>query len=93
MALTSTRGFHQVMGSQCMPKWAPCKRRVFIQKLIKLGFDSPEAGGRHFYMRHGSHTLTIPSNSEYPVAQLKMMLREVKSIIGRQILLDEWIQL
>jgi len=78
---------------QCMPKWVPCKRRVFIQKLIKLGFDSPDAGGRHFYMRYGSHTLTIPSNSEYSTPQLKMMIREVESIMERQILLDEWIQL
>lgn len=76
-----------------MPKWAPCKRRVFIQKLVKLGFDLPETGGRHFYMRYGSHTLTIPSNSEYPPPQLKMMIREVEFIIERQIFLDEWIRL
>ncbi|NJD51696.1 MAG: hypothetical protein FIB07_02395 [Candidatus Methanoperedens sp.] len=33
-----------------MPKWNPCKRRVFIKKLVKLGFNMPEPGGRHFYI-------------------------------------------
>ena len=73
-----------------MGKWAPCKRRVFIRKLRKLGFDLPEPGGRHFYMRYGTHTLTIPSNSEYSVPQLKMLLKEVKHILGREISLEEW---
>jgi hypothetical protein len=34
--------------------------------------------------------LTIPSNSEYSVPQLKMMIREVEAIISRQIDVDEW---
>jgi len=25
-----------------MAKWAPCKRRVFIRKLVRLGFSPPE---------------------------------------------------
>jgi len=33
-----------------MAKWMPCKRRDFIKKLRKLGFEPPEPGGRHFYM-------------------------------------------
>ncbi len=27
-----------------MPKWKPCKRRFFIKKLVKLGFNAPEPG-------------------------------------------------
>ena len=34
--------------------------------------------------------LTIPSNTEYSVPQLKMMLQEVEDIIGRKISLVEW---
>jgi hypothetical protein len=41
-------------------------------------------------MVHGLHRLTISSNSEYSVPQLRMMLREVEVIIGRTITVDEW---
>ncbi len=37
--------------------------------------------------------LTIPSNDEYSVAQLRMMIREVEEIIVRPISLDEWVSL
>lgn len=73
-----------------MPRWTPCKRRIFIKKLVKLGFNPPEPGGRHFYMRYGSNVLTIPSNEEYSVPQLKMMVRELENITGRKITLEEW---
>jgi len=36
------------------------------------------------------HRLSIPSNSEYSVPQLKMMIREVESIIGCCVSVDEW---
>jgi len=72
-----------------MNRWIPCKRRVFIKKLRKLGFESPESGGRHFYMRYGTHTLPIPNNSEYSVPQLKMLLKEVEHISGKKISLNE----
>jgi hypothetical protein len=42
-----------------MARWKPIKRREFIEKLRHLGFDAPEPGGRHFYMRYGSYTLTF----------------------------------
>ena len=90
MVLTSTKESHRVMRNWFMPKWTPCKRRVFIKKLTKLGFNAPEAGGRHFYMRYGSNVLTIPNNPEYSVSQLKMMLKELEIIIGRAISLEEW---
>ena len=76
-----------------MPKWKPCKRRVFIKKLVKLGFDTPEPGGRHFYMRYGTKVLTIPSNDEYSVPQLKMMIKELEKLIARKISLEEWEEL
>lgn len=71
-------------------KWTPCKRRVFIKKLKKPGFSNPEPGGKHFYMRYGTYTLAIPNNPEYSVPQLKMLLKEIESILGRKISLEEW---
>jgi hypothetical protein len=41
-------------------------------------------------MRYGTHTLTIPSNAEYSVPQLKTLLKEVERIMGRKISLPEW---
>ena len=76
-----------------MPKWNPCKRRVFIKKLVKLGFNQPEPGGRHFYMRYGTKVLTIPGNDEYSIPQLKMMIKELENLIGRKITLEEWDEL
>jgi hypothetical protein len=41
-------------------------------------------------MVYENHRLTIPSNKEYSVPQLRMMLREVEAIIEREITADEW---
>jgi hypothetical protein len=73
-----------------MSKWAPCKRRDFIRKLRKLDFEGPYSGTRHQFMIWGQHRLAIPSNAEYSVPQLKMMLLEVAGIIGREIPAEEW---
>jgi len=73
-----------------MAKWVPCKRRVFIKKLARLGFSPPEPGGHHFYMRRGTYTLAIPSNAEYSVPQLKVLMKEVEHILGRKVSLREW---
>jgi len=73
-----------------MSRWRPCKRREFIRRLGKLGFDGPYFGARHQFMVYEWHRLTIPSNTEYSVPQLQMLLREVEEIIGRQITADEW---
>ena len=73
-----------------MGKWKPCKRRDFIKKLKKLGFGPPEPGGRHFYMRYGTYTLTLPSNREYSVSQIKMLLNEIEQGIDRKIPIKEW---
>jgi len=69
---------------------AACKRRDFIKKLKKLGFEAPEPGGRHFYMRYGSYTLTIPSNKDYSVPQVKMLLTEIRHGTKKNISLEEW---
>ena len=73
-----------------MAKWRPCKRRDFIKKLKKLGFGSPEPGGRHFYMRYGSYTFTLPSNKEFSVQQVKMLIDEIEHGIGKNISIEEW---
>jgi predicted RNA binding protein YcfA (HicA-like mRNA interferase family) len=73
-----------------MGKWKPCKRKDFIKKLKKLGFGSPEPGGRHFYMRHHTYTLTLPSNKEYSVPQIKMLINEIEHGTGKKISIGEW---
>jgi len=57
---------------------------------MKFGFESPEPGGRHFYMRHGTYTLTLPSDTEYSVPQIKMLLKEIEAGIKRKISLEDW---
>ena len=73
-----------------MSRWTPCKRRDFIQRLRKLGFDGPYSGTRHQFMVYGQQRLAIPSNAEYSMPQLRMMIREVEEIMGREITVDEW---
>lgn len=72
---------------------SPCKRRDFIKKLRKLGFEQPRSGTRHQFMICQQYRLTIPSNSEYSVPQLKMMIKEVENIMSREITIDEWNEL
>ena len=73
-----------------MGKWNPCKRKDFIKKLKKIGFGSPEPGGRHFYMRHRTYTLTLPNNKECSVPQIKMLINEIEHGIGKKISIEEW---
>ncbi len=70
--------------------WSPCKRKDFIRRLRKLGFDGVYSGTRHQFMTFEQFRLTIPSNSEYSIPQLKMMVREVEAILGREISAEEW---
>jgi len=58
--------------------------------LRQIGFDGPFAGTRHQFMVYQEHRLTIPSNTEYSTAQLRVMLREVEEIIGREITVEYW---
>ena len=73
-----------------MSQWTPCKRRDFIQRLRKIGFAGPYSGTRHQFMIFGQHRLAVPSNAEFSVPQLRMMLREVQQIVGGDIESDEW---
>jgi hypothetical protein len=73
-----------------MSQWQPCKRRVFIKRLRRLGFDGPYSGTRHQFMVYRNHRMSIPSDLEYSVPKLRMMLSEVESIIDRTISSDEW---
>lgn len=73
-----------------MSRWLPCKRRDFIRRLREIGFDGPFSGTRHQFMVYEQHRLTIPTNAEYSVPQLRMMIQEVEEIIGREITADEW---
>jgi hypothetical protein len=41
-------------------------------------------------MVYEKHRLAIPSNAEYSVPQLRMMIREVEGILGREITADVW---
>jgi hypothetical protein len=73
-----------------MGKWNACTRREFIRKLKRIGFTQPLPGGRHFYMRYGTYTLTVPSNKEYSMPQVKMLLNEIAEGTGRRITTEEW---
>jgi hypothetical protein len=68
----------------------PCKRRDFVRALRLLGFDGPFSGTRHQFVTYGEHRLAIPSNPEYSVPQLRVILQEVAGIIGREVSADEW---
>jgi hypothetical protein len=73
-----------------MAGWHPIKRREFIRRLRSLGFQGPFSGTRHEFLVSGQHRQTIPSNSEYSTPQLKMLLRQAETILGRKISLDDW---
>jgi hypothetical protein len=73
-----------------MSQWKPCKRKVFIRRLRQIGFDGPYSGTRHQFMVYRNHRMSIPSDLEYSVPKLRMMLNEAESIIDRSISSDEW---
>ena len=73
-----------------MSPWLPCKRRDFIRRLRGLGFEGPYSGTRHQFMVFENHRLSLPSNREYSVPQLRMMLNEVEAILERSVTDDEW---
>jgi hypothetical protein len=41
-------------------------------------------------MTYKQHRMAIPSNLEYSVAQLRMLIQEIEEIIGHEITIDEW---
>ncbi len=73
-----------------MSQWTPCRRRIFIRRLRKLEFDGPFSGSRHQFMLYRSRRLAVPSNDEYSVPQLRMMIQQVEGILDRPIDVEEW---
>ena len=73
-----------------MPGWKPIKRREFLRRLRALGFEGPYRGTRHDFLVLGQHRQTIPSNREYSVPQLRLLLRQVQTVLHRSITPDEW---
>jgi len=71
-------------------KWTPCKRTDFIHRLQRLGFDGPFSGAKHQFLVFRTYRLAIPSATEYSLPQLRMMIREVEEILGREVTVDEW---
>ncbi len=78
------------MGSQALNRWIPCRRRDFVRRLRVLGFDGPFSGTRHQFMVYQERRLAIPSNAEYSIPELRMMLHEVERIIDREITAGAW---
>ena len=76
-----------------MAGWHPLKRREFIRKVRALGFAGPYRGTRHDFLVLGLHRQTVPSNSDYSIPQVKMLLRQVETILGRKISAEEWDEL
>ena len=76
-----------------MSRWTPCKRRDFVLRLRRLGFDGPFSGTKHSFLVYKQYRLAIPSNHEYSVPQLRLMIKEVEEIIGHKITASEWSQL
>ena len=73
-----------------MSRWNPCRRREFVRRMRALGFDGPFSGTRHQFMVFSGHRLTVPSNNEFSVPLLRMMIREVEGIMGRRLSAKEW---
>ena len=73
-----------------MAAWRPLKRRDFIRKLRAPGFDGPYSSTRRQFMVLGRHRQTIPTNSEYSVPQIRLLLRQVESILEHPVSLKEW---
>ena len=73
-----------------MSRWIPSKRSEFIRRLRKLGFDGPFSGTRHQFLVFAQKRLAVPSNVEYSVPQLRMLLHEVEGIVGQTVSLEKW---
>lgn len=61
-----------------------------MRKLRGLGFAGPFSGTRHDFMTFHHYRQTIPSNSEYSTPQLRMLLRQIETVLGRKISAEEW---
>ena len=73
-----------------MSRWTPCKRRDFVRRLRQLGYDGPLSGTKHQFMIYKQHRMAIPSNPEYSVPQLRMLIQEIEEILGYRITSVAW---
>ncbi|MYC29809.1 MAG: type II toxin-antitoxin system HicA family toxin [Chloroflexi bacterium] len=62
----------------------------FIRRLRRLGFEGPSPGRRHERMNYQGRRMILPSNGEYSLTQLRMLIRQVEERIGREITVEEW---
>ncbi|MEP7234219.1 MAG: type II toxin-antitoxin system HicA family toxin [Ignavibacteriota bacterium] len=76
-----------------MSRWSPCKRKDVMTKLKKLGYTGPYPGGNHEYLIRNTNRLTLFSNTEFSVNQIRLLLREASAHVGRKIELEEWVNL
>lgn len=44
-----------------MPPFGPIKREDLIHYLRKAGFDAPQSGGKHQYMKRGGVKVRVPN--------------------------------
>jgi hypothetical protein len=77
-------------GRRAPTRWAPCRRRDFVRKLRRLGFEGPFPARRHQVMYLEGRRFTVPNNREFSVPQVKALLGEVALLLGRDIELEEW---
>ena len=63
-----------------MAKLSPVSYGELVRRLRRLGFDGPEAGGKHPYMTRGRIVLTIPNphQREIGISLLARMLRRAE---------------
>jgi hypothetical protein len=76
-----------------MAGWHPLRRREFIRRLLALGFAGPYSGARHDFLIFRQRRQTIPSNTDYSVPPVKMLVRQVEGMVGRKISAEEWADL
>jgi hypothetical protein len=63
---------------------------ILSTRLENLDLMALTPGTRHQFLVFKTARLALPSNPEYSIPQLKMMLSEVEKILGRTIVVDEW---
>ena len=68
----------------------PIKRIDFIRKLRNLKFKGPFSGTKHEFIIYNNNRISIPSNKEYSIPQVKFIIKEVEIILERIITDDEW---
>jgi hypothetical protein len=73
-----------------MSRWTPCKTTPLPAASASTRLRGAVQRARHQFLLFGQHRLAIPSNLEYSVPQLRMMLRELETILGREITAEEW---